>query len=169
MFYNQYTFKSCIFQDDWTKANTHARTDTLCIHFLTLKNIVFWDVAPCGSGLNQRFRGNLFLIFMNELESKAFILIFSYLCIFSCSQVCCFQSRHLSSHFSGVQTLHIVSPSWSHAFVSEFACGSERNWMHVFSVFCRTANPNFRTEVHVTKPSGHARCGRNAVTLEINS
>jgi hypothetical protein len=40
----------------------HVEQGCTCIRFegftaMTMKNIAFWDVAPCGSGLNRRFGG----------------------------------------------------------------------------------------------------------------
>jgi hypothetical protein len=57
----------------------------------------------------------------------------------------------------------------TYAVVSLFSCGSERNWMHMLTMSCCIANPNVRTEGQATRPLACARCGRNAVTLEIDS
>jgi hypothetical protein len=49
---------------------SRARNKREC-RWKTVKNIVFWDVAPCGSGLNRRFGGTFRLHLQGSPQSPA--------------------------------------------------------------------------------------------------
>jgi hypothetical protein len=127
------------------EVNRHARSVTLCIHFLT-----------CFSYLLMKYnlRYLCWCFHTSAYSVVPGLTAFSsetYLLVFLVCRLC--TVFHLYSH--------------TYVVVSVFSSGSEMNWTtHLFIMYCHTAKPNFRIEARVTRPTGYVTCEGNAVALK---